>query len=407
LTLWQILRIAGRALLRNKGRSFLTVLGIVIGVAAVIAMIAIGEGAQVQVKEAFSKMGTNLLIVRSGSSHFGGMHGGYGSQPTITQDDFQAIQQLPTILHATVRPEVTTIIQSAEANWTTDVGGVTPEFFQIRVWPLASGRQISQSDVDGGTKVMVLGQTVVEQLFAGNDPIGQQVRVGNVPFTVIGVLTKKGQTPGGGDIDNNAYIPVTTYRAKVQGGMRNLVDGAIFIRAVSEQEASRTEREIVSLLRDRHHLAPGTDDDFVIRNMVELASAQDDSVRTLKTLLASVAAVSLLVAGIGIMNIMLVSVTERTREIGVRLAVGARARDILWQFLIEAVLLSVGGGLLGVGLGVLCSERISAWFGWPLLLRTDGIALAVGVSATVGILFGLYPAWRASALDPIDALRFE
>ena len=407
MSVWQILRIAARALIRNKGRSFLTILGIVIGVAAVIAMIAIGEGARVRIKQAFSAMGTNLLIVRSGSTHFGGFHGGYGSQPTITMDDVHAIQQLPAVLHATVRPEVTMMIQSEQANWTVDVGGITPEFFQIREWPMASGRTITQSDVDAGTKVTLLGQTVVDQLFGANDPIGQQIRIGNVPFTVVGVLAKKGQTPGGGDLDNNVYIPVTTYRSKVQGGMKNFADGSIFVRAVTEEDAARCERQITDLLRDRHHIAPGADDDFVIRNMVEVASAQDEGVKTMKTLLASVAFVSLLVAGIGIMNIMLVSVTERTREIGVRLAVGARARDILWQFLVEAVMLSGFGGLLGVGLGVLTSDRISAWFGWPLLLRPDGIVLAVGVSATVGILFGFYPAWRAAGLDPIEALRFE
>jgi putative ABC transport system permease protein len=407
VSVWQILRVAVRALARNKGRSFLTILGIVIGVAAVIAMLAIGEGAQVQIKEAFAKMGTNLLIVRSGSSHFFGMHGGFGSQPTVTMDDFHAIQQLPTVLHATVRPEVTMMVQSEQANWTVDVGGVTPEFFQIREWQMASGRTITQSDVDAGTKVTLLGQTVVEQLFGASDPVGQQVRIGNVPFTVVGVLAKKGQTPGGGDLDNNVYIPSTTYRAKVQGGMKNFADGAIFIRATSQEEAARCERQIAELLRDRHHIAPGSDDDFVIRNMVELASAQDEGVRTMKTLLASVAFVSLLVAGIGIMNIMLVSVTERTREIGVRMAVGAKPKNILAQFLVEAVMLSGFGGLLGVGLGILTSERISAWFGWPLLLRPDGIVLAVGVSATVGILFGFYPAWRAAGLDPIEALRFE
>src|SRR5262249_40254652 len=220
-----------------------------------------GEGARVRIQESFSALGTNLLIVRSGSSHMFGMRGGFASQPTITQDDFAAIQQLPTVLHAVVRPEVQATLVSDENNWSCDLGGVTPEFFQIRVWPLASGRMITQSDVDAGTKVMLLGQTVVAKLFGENvDPVGQQVRVGNLPFTVVGVLTHKGQTPGGGDLDDNAYIPVTTYRAKVRGGMKNFVDGAIFVRATSEVEAPRAERQIAALLRDHHHIVPGMDD---------------------------------------------------------------------------------------------------------------------------------------------------
>src|SRR5262245_2436348 len=284
---WQLFRVALRALARNKGRSFLTVLGIIIGVAAVIAMVAIGEGARVRVKEAFSAMGTNLLIVRSGSSHWGGVRGGFGSQPTITWDDFRAIQQLPSVRHATVRPEVRAQVQSEESNWSTDLGGVTPDFFQIRIWPILSGRHISQSDVDNGNKVMVLGQTVAARLFGpGTDPLGQQVRVGNVPFTVIGILTHKGQTPHGSDLDDNAYIPASTFRAKILGSLKNYIDGALFVSAISEAAAARTEQQIVELLRDRHHLQAGLDDDFQVRNMVELASAQDDGVRAMRTLLA-------------------------------------------------------------------------------------------------------------------------
>jgi len=255
---------------------------------------------------------------------------------------------------------------------------------------------------------MILGRTVAERLFpSGMNPIGQEVRARNVPFTVVGILAHKGQTPNGYDLDDNAYVPQTTYRSKIQGGMRNLADGIIYVRASSEENAVLAEAQIAELLRDRHHIAPGGEDDFQIRNMVEMASAQEESARTLRTLLAAVAAVSLLIAGIGIMNIMLVSVTERTREIGLRLAVGARGRDILWQFLGEALVLSLTGGVIGVAVGVFSSQRLSAWFGWPLLLLPGSIALAVGTSAAVGILFGLYPAWRASALDPIEALRYE
>jgi len=404
----QVVRVATRALTRNKGRSFLTVLGIIIGVGAVITMVAIGEGARARVQDTFQAMGMNLIMIRSGSSHFGGAHGGFGSMPTITWDDFRAIRELPTIRHAVVRPEVRTQLASEESNWSTDLGGITPEFFEIRVWPIRLGRNITQGDVEAGNKVIVLGQIVSNRLFGeGVDPVGRQVRAGNVPLTVIGVLAHKGQSPGGYDLDDNAYIPASVYRSKIQGGLKNFVDGAIFVSTNSPEDAPRTEAQINDLLRDRHHLQPGIDDDFQVRNMVELASAQDEGVRAMRTLLAGVAAISLLIAGIGIMNIMLVSVTERTREIGVRLAVGARGRDILVQFLVEALTLSVLGGLLGVLLGVAAAERMSAWFDWPLLLRLDSIVAALAVSGAVGILFGLYPAWRAAALDPIEALRFE
>jgi putative ABC transport system permease protein len=408
MSVWQVLRIAARTIARHKGRSFLTALGIIIGVAAVIAMVGIGEGARISVQESFSKMGTNLLIVRSGSTQAGGARGGFGSMLTITWDDLHAIEQLPKIRRVAARPEVKMQLASAEANWSTDLGGVPPEFFEIRYWPIVSGRNIAQSDVDAGTKVIVLGQTVVAKLFGlGTDPVGQQVRVGNIPFTVVGVLDHKGQTPNGGDLDDNAYVPLSTFINKIQGGLKNYVNGNVFVSAVSQEEASLAELQIAELLRDRHHLLPGMEDDFQIRNMVEIASAQEEGARTMGALLASVAAVSLVIAGIGIMNIMLVSVTERTREIGLRMAVGARPRDILVQFLIEALALSSAGGLIGVALGMLTSQQMTTWLGWPLLLRPDGIALAVGVSAAVGVIFGLYPAWRAAALDPIEALRFE
>jgi putative ABC transport system permease protein len=408
MRLWLVLRVAVRALVRNAGRSLLTVLGIIIGVAAVIAMVAIGEGARVKVKETFSAMGLNLLIVQSGSTSFGGAHGGAGSLPTITMDDVEAIRGLPAVRQAVVRPEVKAQLVSDEANWSTDLGGAVPEFFEIRIWPIALGRHLTQADVSAGAKVMILGQTVAAQLFpSGGSPLGRLVRVRNVPFTVVGVLAHKGQTPGGWDLDDNAYVPQTTYRAKIQGGMRNLADGVIYVRATAEDDAAIAEQRIAELLRDRHHIAPGMEDDFQVRNMVAMASAQDDSARTMRTLLAAVAAVSLLIAGIGIMNVMLVSVTERTREIGLRIAVGARGRDILWQFLGEALLLSLVGGALGVVVGVGSSRGLSGWFGWPLLLPPSSIAAAVGTSAAVGILFGLYPAWRAATLDPIDALRYE
>jgi putative ABC transport system permease protein len=404
---WQLLRVSLRALARNKGRSFLTTLGIIIGVAAVIAMMGVGEGARVKLRQQFEAMGTNLLLLRSGATMGGGARGGFGSLPTITFDDVKAIRELPTIRRAAPRPEVKMQVSSGDANWSTDLGGVTPEFFEVRYWRIVAGRNISESDVDAGAKVMVLAQIVRQQLFGDRDPLGQQVRVNNVPFTVIGVLDYKGDAAGGGSFDDNAYIPITTWYAKIQGGLRQYVSGAVFLSAVSPEEAGHAEAQVRALLRERHHLADGIDDDFQIRNTVELANAQEEGAQTMATLLATIAAVSLLIAGIGVMNIMLVSVSERTREIGLRMAIGARPRDVLFQFLAEAVMLSVGGGLLGVVLGVVGTERLTVWLGWPSLLRPDAIGLSMAVSAMVGIIFGLYPAWRASRLDPIDALRYE
>jgi putative ABC transport system permease protein len=408
VSVWQVIRVAARTLLRHKGRSFLTVLGIIIGIAAVIAMVGIGEGARVQIAKSFDNMGTNLLILFPGSTQSGGAHGGFGTLPTITWDDLAAIRALPHIRRVSPRPELHLQLIGPEGNWSTDVGGVIPEFFEIRVWHIQKGRQISASDVDNGAKVIVLGQTVAEKLFgAGVDPVGGQVRVGNVPFTVIGLLEPHGPSPWGNDLDDNTYVPFTTYIAKIQGGLRQYAPGSTYVGATSAEDAIAAEQQIRELLRDRHHLVPGMEDDFFIRNMVELAQSQVESAKTIGSLLASVAAISLLIAGIGIMNIMLVSVTERTREIGLRMAIGARPRDILFQFLIEALTLALVGGVLGVALGVLSSERLTAWFGWPLLLRVDGIAVAVATSAAVGVVFGLFPAWRAARLDPVDALRFE
>jgi putative ABC transport system permease protein len=408
MSVWQTLRVAWRALSRHKGRMLLTTLGIMIGVAAVIAMVAVGEGARVKLSEAFNAMGTNLLILRSGSSKGSGAQGGYGSLPTITLDDLAAIRELSKVRRVSPRPEASLQLSSADANWRTDVGGVIPDFFDIRIWPIRRGRNISQSDVDAGTKVIVLGLTVARQLFGPDaDPLDQQVRIGNVPFTVIGLLEHKGQSPGGYDLDDNSYVPFTTYMAKVQGGLRNYATGQTYVSASTPEDAGAAEAQITELLRERHHLQTGMEDDFQIRNMVEVAQAEADGAKTLGTLLAAVAAISLLIAGIGIMNIMLVSVTERTREIGLRMAVGARPRDVLVQFLVEAMALSLLGGLFGVALGIGGSDALSRWLDWPLLLRTDGIALALAVSAGVGVLFGVYPAWRAARLDVIDALRFE
>ncbi len=406
---FQTLRVALRALQRNKMRSFLTTLGIVIGVSAVIAMVAIGDGAKARVEQAFAAMGSNMLIVLPGTSTAGGAHGGFGSMPTLTWEDLKAIQNdLPTVRWAAPQLRATAQVLSEDQNWTTQVFGTTPDYFSIRTWPIDRGSLITTSDVDGATKSAVLGQTVVEKLFgASANPVGQVIRVKNVPFTVVGVLAKKGQSQWGQDYDDVLFVPVSTFLQKIQGGLGNYIAGSIAVSAVSASATSRAENQIRALLRDRHRLQPGADDDFNIRNLSEIASASQEGTRTLTTLLAAIAAVSLLVGGIGIMNIMLVSVTERTREIGLRMAVGAKPRDIRLQFLVEALALAVAGGLIGVGLGLGAAWQLAQSFGWQVLYRADVIAVAVGFSGLVGVGFGFYPAHRASRLDPIQALRFE
>jgi putative ABC transport system permease protein len=405
----QTLRVALRALLRNKLRSSLTTLGIVIGVGAVIAMVAIGEGAKAMVEEAFSAMGTNLLIVMPGSSSRGGAMGGAGSMPTITWDDLAAIRsEVPSVRYAAAALRANVQVVSEEQNWGTSVYGTSPEYLALRSWDVDLGNNFTQSDVDGGTKVVVLGRTVADKLYgAESDPVGQSVRISNVPFTVVGVLAAKGQSAMGQDYDDAMLIPQSTFQAKIQGGLQKFVSGPLLVGAHPEDGTARASRQITALLRDRHRLQPGTDDDFSIRNLAEMAAAQQQGTETLTTLLASVAAVSLLVGGIGIMNIMLVSVTERTKEIGLRMAVGAKPRNVLAQFLVESLALSIAGGAIGIGLGLFVASRMATQFGWPMLVRPEIIAVAVGFSGLVGVGFGLYPARKASLLDPIDALRYE
>jgi putative ABC transport system permease protein len=402
-------RVALRAILRNKLRAFLTTLGIVIGVAAVIAMMAIGAGAKQRVEEAFAAMGTNVLIILPGSTSASGVRGGFGSMPTITWEDLAAIRSdVATVKAAAPSLRSNMPVVSEDQNWTTGITGTSPEYFDIRNWPVALGRPLAQSDVDGGAKVIVLGQTVVEKLYGPNaDPTGQAVRVGNTPFVIIGVAAKKGQSATGQDYDDAGFIPFTTFAQKVQGGLGKYLQGQIMVAATSSDTTTRAQQDITALLRDRHHVAPGQDDDFSIRNLSEIAGAQQQGTETMTLLLASVAAVSLLVGGIGIMNIMLVSVTERTREIGIRMAVGAEPHHILTQFLVEALTLSLAGGVIGVGFGVGTAAWLARRFGWPMLIQPDVIAVSVGFSALVGIAFGIYPAKKASDLDPIDALRFE
>jgi putative ABC transport system permease protein len=403
------LRIALRAVLRNKMRSFLTTLGIIIGVAAVIAMMAIGAGAKARVEAAFAAMGTNLFIVMPGTTTAGGSFGGFGSMPTLTWDDLAAIrEEVPNVRAAAPSLKANQSLVSEEMNWTTGVIGTTPEYFEIRSWRLAHGQLLTQTDIDTGAKVVVLGETVAERLYgASADPVGQTVRIGTTPFSVVGVLERKGQSPSGQDYDDSAMVPATTFGQRIQGGLGKYMNGIIFVQATSAEDVPRALEGVRALLRDRHRLAPGADDDFSIRNLSEMAGAQQEGTETMTTLLASVAAVSLLVGGIGIMNIMLVSVTERTREIGIRMAIGAKPRSIMMQFLIEALVLSTVGGLLGVAFGLGTAFWLADRFQWPMAIQPEIIAISVGFSALVGIGFGLYPAQKASRLDPIDALRYE
>jgi putative ABC transport system permease protein len=409
MSLLSILRVASRALLRNRMRSFLTTLGVIIGVAAVIAMVAIGEGAKARVEQSFASMGTSLLIVMSGSSTSGGARGGFGSMPTLTWDDLQAIQaEVPSVRVAAPSLRSTAQLVYEDQNWSTSVTGTTPEYFEIRSWRMSKGAAFTQSDIDGSTKVSVLGQTVVTNLFgASADPVGQVFRIRNIPFQVVGVLERKGQSPMGQDYDDTVVIPSSTFQSKIQGGLQKYLSGAIMVSAVSPAATERAERDVANLLRDRHRIQPGSDDDFSIRNLTEIASAQQEGTRTLTLLLSSIAAVSLLVGGIGIMNIMLVSVTERTREIGLRMAVGAHRRHFLRQFLVEAFTLSSLGGAIGIALGVGTSQMLAAVAHWPTLVSADAVVIAFLFSAAVGVFFGYYPARQASRLNPSEALRYE
>ncbi len=409
MNLPQTLRVALRALLRNMMRSSLTILGVIIGVAAVIGMIAIGEGAKQRVEETFAAMGTNMLVVLSGSARAGGAFGGGGTLPTLTWGDLEAIRkEVPSVRYASPQLRAAVQIVAEEQNWGTTLYGVTPEYLDIRNWRVALGARFSESDVDTGTKAVVLGQTVADKLYGpGADPVGQMVRIRNVPFGVVAVLARKGQSPMGQDYDDVAFVPASTFRAKIQGGLQNFIAGPIVVGAISPEGTTRAVREVTELLRERHRIEPGGEDDFSVRNLTEFAAMQERSTEIMTSLLAAVAAVSLLVGGIGIMNIMLVSVTERTREIGIRMAVGAKPSHILAQFLVESTTLSMTGGVVGVLLGTAIAYVLASRIGWPLVIRPETVILSFGFSVIVGIGFGLYPAVKASRFDPIEALRFE
>jgi putative ABC transport system permease protein len=410
MTIWASARIAVRALRVNKLRSALTMLGIVIGVGAVITMVAVGAGAQARVAEQIQSLGSNMIVVLSGSVTSSGVRLGSGSQLTITEEDAWAIQrEIPLIEAAAPSMRGGAQIVYGNLNWATSIQGVTPEYFTARDWQVVSGRLLTQDDVDGATKAALLGQTVTFNLFGDEDPVGQVVRIKNVPFTVVGVLDRKGQTTYGQDQDDVVVIPLSTAKKKVIGvSQANAKSvGAISVKVRQASMMSVAEDEIRGLLRQRHRLQVYQDDDFWIRNLAEVLESQEASSRVLTILLAAIASVSLLVGGIGIMNIMLVSVTERTREIGLRMAVGARGRDILTQFLVEAVTLSLIGGVIGIGVGLVATYAIAHFAEWRTLIDPRSIVVAFVFAAAVGIFFGFYPAKKAAGLDPIEALRYE
>jgi len=405
MRLLETVMIAMDSLLRHKTRALLTMLGIIIGVGAVIAMVAVGQGASAAVDSQIASLGTNVLIIFPASMSHGGVSTGAGAAVTLDLDDMQAIrEQAPSV--AAISPTARTQRQvvAGNLNWSTSIQGGNTEFFRIRDWRIETGESYTEQDVRTGTKVCLVGKTVADNLFPGQDPVGQTLRIAKLPFRVIGTLGAKGQNAMGQDQDDIIIAPFATVQRKLLG-----IDfvNMFVLSAVSKDRIPDAQTQVTEILRARHRLQPWDDDDFTIRNQSDIASAASATTGIMTTLLGSIASVSLIVGGIGIMNIMLVSVTERTREIGIRMAIGARRRDILQQFLIEAILLSVLGGLVGVALGLGVSKLISALAGWPVFISPASVALAFFFSAAIGMFFGFYPARKASGLSPIDALRYE
>jgi putative ABC transport system permease protein len=386
-------------------RSALTMLGIIIGVAAVIATVGVGQGAQQQVQQQIASMGSNVLYISAGSVNRGGLRMGGGATKTLVYDDLLAIlRECPAVAAAAPGSGTSSQLVYENQNWNTRVTGTEPQYFTIRNWPLASGTGFTQDDVRTSATVAVIGETVRQNLFGGTDPIGQTIRLGNLPFVVVGVLVPKGQSGVGQDQDDSVYVPITTLQKKISG--QDWLQ-YIMVSAVSQQASYAAQQQITSLLRDRHRIRQGQDDDFFVRNLSDVAELADQSAKVMTLLLASIASVSLIVGGIGIMNIMLVSVTERTREIGIRMAIGATEDDVQKQFLLEAVVLSIIGGTTGILFGAGVSLLISKALQWRILISPAAIVAAVVFSTAVGIFFGFYPARKAARLDPIEALRFE
>ena len=400
-----ILKIALRALRRNKMRTVLTMLGIIIGVGAVIAMVALGRGAKAQVEARIASLGQNVILIFSGSINRGGVFTGFGGAGTLTIEDTLAVQnEVPNV--AAVSPEVRSggQITAGENNWNTQIFGEGVDYLTIRQWELDEGEMFTEADVRSATKVGLIGKTTADRLFPDDEPVGKTVRIRGTPVRIIGVLKRKGASMGGDDQDDRIVIPYTTCMKRFAGVTTLRM---MQVSAVSAEQLTEVQNGITELLRQRHRIQPGRDDDFIIRNQQEISEAQTATTETMTALLAGVAIISLMVGGIGIMNIMLVSVTERTREIGIRMAVGARGHDILLQFLIEAVTLSSIGGLLGIVLGIGGAKLLTVVKNWPTQVSTQSIIIAFIFSAAVGIFFGFYPARKASQLDPIEALRYE
>ncbi len=403
-----IFAIAIRAIKANKMRSILTSLGIIIGVAAVIVMLSVGNGAQISIQNEMKTMGSNLIIIRSGVATSSGARGGGGSQPTMKKADGDAIQEkIDAIKLAAPQLDETAQLVYGNANWATVVTGTDNRFFQIKEWDLAYGKFFSESDVKTAAKVAILGQTVVNELFGDVDPLGKNIRVKGIPFKIIGVLQSRGQSGMGQDQDDAVYIPITTAQKKVMGISFPDQVKMVLLQAVDAKSTYTSQDEIKQLLRQRHNLGVNKDDDFIIMNLTQMMEMMESSTQIMTILLGAIASISLLVGGIGIMNIMLVSVTERTREIGIRMAIGAKAWDIRWQFLMEALVLSLIGGLVGVFFGLIGSYVVGAVSSLPASVSLGSVLLPFSFAGMVGLIFGFYPAYKASLLNPINALRYE
>ena len=407
MNLLMIIRVAFRALVRNKMRAALTMLGIIIGVSAVIAMVSIGQGASASVQAQIESIGTNLLFVSAGAQNVGGVRSGTGDSGTntLTVEDLEAVRrEVPSVSMVTPAVNARSQLVAANMNWNTSVQGVSEQYPEIRKWSVQSGTFFTDADVRTAARVIVIGQTLGDNLYPGTDPVGQSIRVMNLPFRIVGVMARKGQDPQGRDQDDIAFAPYTTVQKKVLGSPRVQI---AYVSAISQDATYTAQSQITDLIRQRHKLAASESNDFTVRNMTDVAEAANETSKTMTILLACIAGVSLLVGGIGIMNIMLVSVTERTREIGIRMAIGARSSAVRSQFLIESIVLSLTGGTIGIVLGVVFSLAIPKMLGWPTLVSTMAIIGSVVFSAAVGIFFGYYPARKAAALDPIEALRYE